>query len=129
MTDLPEPGPVRELKDLRADVVGRPPEELHRARGLLLADIQAERGAGDSSHPAFLPRRASRPRLAIFGGVAAAVVATAMAMAMVLLPSPPRPLPPTGGSPGPRDCRPRGAAPGPGSRRRPVRPCSPRPTC
>lgn len=101
MTDLPEPGPVRELKDLRADVAGRAPEELHRARGLLIAEIQDERGAGDSSHPAFLPRRASRPRLAVFGGVAAAVVATATAMAMVLLPSPPRPLaPPTGGSPG-----------------------------
>ncbi|HEU5385330.1 MAG TPA: CU044_5270 family protein [Streptosporangiaceae bacterium] len=98
MTDLPEPGPVRELKDLRADVAGRAPEELHRARGLLLAGIQAERGSGDSSHPAFLPRRASRPRLAMFGGVAAAVVATATAAALVLLPSPSR----TGGSPGPR---------------------------
>ena len=58
MTDLPEPGPVRELKDLRADVAGRAPEELHRARGQLLAEIQAERGAGDSSHPAFPPRGA-----------------------------------------------------------------------
>src|SRR5690348_5414077 len=93
MTDLPEPGPVRELKDLRADVAGRAPEELHRARGLLIAEIQAERGAGDSSHPAFLPRRASRPRLAMFGGVAAAVVATATAIAMVLLPPPARPGP------------------------------------
>jgi hypothetical protein len=93
MTDLPEPGPVRELKDLRAGVAGRAPEELHRARGLLIAEIQAERGAGDSSRPAFLPRRASRPRLAMFGGVAAAVVATATAIAMVLLPPPARPGP------------------------------------
>src|SRR5436309_13789861 len=62
MTDLPKPGPVRELTDLRADVAGRAPEELHRARGLLLAEIQAERGTGDSSRPAFLPRGASRPR-------------------------------------------------------------------
>ena len=44
MTDRPEPGPVRELTDLRADVAGRAPEELHRARGQLLAEIQAERG-------------------------------------------------------------------------------------
>jgi hypothetical protein len=123
MTDLPEPGPVQELKDLRADVAGRAPEELHRARGLLLADIQAERGSGDSSHRAFPFRGTSRllsasrlggavrpparrgPRLAMFGGVATAVVATATAIAMILLPSPPRPLPPsappTGGSPGP----------------------------
>src|SRR5690348_7589587 len=87
MTDLPEPGPVRELKDLRADVAGRAPEELHRARGLLLADIQAERGAGDSSHSAFLPlgasrsRRASRPpaprwrRPVLLGATAAAAAA------------------------------------------------------
>ncbi|HET9975755.1 MAG TPA: CU044_5270 family protein [Streptosporangiaceae bacterium] len=104
MTDLPEPGPVRELKDLRADVAGRAPEELHRARGLLIAEIQAERGAGDSSHPAFLPPGASRPRLAMFGGVAAAVIATATAIAMVLLPPPARPLPPSApptGSAGP----------------------------
>jgi hypothetical protein len=60
MTDLPEPGPVRELKDLRADVAGRAPEELHRARGLLLAEIQAERGNGDSSHRAFPFRGRSR---------------------------------------------------------------------
>src|SRR5690349_24732060 len=62
MTDLPEPGPVRELKDLRAGVAGRAPEELHRARGLLLAEIQAERGTGDSSHPAFPFLGSSRSR-------------------------------------------------------------------
>lgn len=61
MTDLPDPGPIRELADLRADVAGRAPEELHRARGQLLAEIQAERGIGDGSPSAFLPRGASRP--------------------------------------------------------------------
>src|SRR5436309_15417613 len=102
MTDLPKPGPVRELTDLRADVAGRAPEELHRARGLLLAEIQAERGTGDSSHPAFPPRGPSRlrgtsrlrgparppawrgPRLAMLGGVTAAVVATATAITRIL---------------------------------------------
>jgi hypothetical protein len=62
MTDLPGPGAVRDLKDLRAEVTGRAPEDLHRARGLLLAEIQAERGTGESSPPAFPPRAASRPR-------------------------------------------------------------------
>jgi hypothetical protein len=62
MTDQPDPGTIQELKDLRADVAGRAPRELHRARGLLLAEIQAERGIGDSPHPAYPPRAASRPR-------------------------------------------------------------------
>ena len=61
MTDQPDPGTIRELKDLRADVAGRPPGELHRARGRLLAEIQAERGIADSPHPAYPPRGASRP--------------------------------------------------------------------
>jgi hypothetical protein len=62
MTDLPDAGAVRELRDLRADVTGRAPGELHRARGLLLAEIQAERGTGDSSHLAFSSRGTSRLR-------------------------------------------------------------------
>lgn len=81
MTDLPEPGPVRELKDLRADVAGRAPEDLHRARALLLAEIQNERVTGDGSHPPFPPRGPSRPRRpswhrpVLLGGAAAAAAA------------------------------------------------------
>lgn len=103
MTELPDPGPVRELMDLRADVAGRAPEELHRARGQLLAEIQAERGSADSSHPAFpsrgasrlrstsRPRGASRPpgarlhRPVLLGATAAAAAAV---LAVTLLPGP-----------------------------------------
>jgi len=91
MTDLPEPGPVRELKDLRADVAGRAPEELHRARGQLLAEIQAERGVGDGSHPAFPPRGASRPPAARWHRpvlLGAAAAAAAAALTVSLLPGP-----------------------------------------
>jgi hypothetical protein len=90
----------------------RYPAEVQRARGLLLAEIQAERGSGDRSHRAFPFRGASRLRPAMLGGVAAAtavvttaMVATAVAIALVFLPPPtvPQPTPsrPPGGSPGP----------------------------
>ncbi len=69
MTDLSDPGAVRELKDLRADVAGRAPGELHRARGLLLAEIEAAGKAGDTS------RRARWLRPALLGAVAAAAAA------------------------------------------------------
>jgi hypothetical protein len=85
MTELPDPGPVRELEDLRADVAGRAPEELHRARGRLLAEIRAERGTADSSHPAF-PSRGTRWRRPVLLGVTAA--AAAAALAVTLLPGP-----------------------------------------
>jgi hypothetical protein len=87
MTDLPDPGAVRELKDLRAEVTGCAPAELHRARGLLLAEIAAERGTGDSSHPTFPPRAASRPRRwlrpVLLGATAAVAIA---ALTVSLLP-------------------------------------------
>ncbi len=104
MTDLPDPGAVRELKDLRADVPGRAPEELHRARGLLLAEIAAERETGAGSRSAFPSRGtsrlrgtsplrgASRPpaprwrRPVLLGATAAAATA---ALTVTLLPGPP----------------------------------------
>jgi hypothetical protein len=62
MTDLPEPGPVRELADLRADVAGRAPEALHRARSRLLTEIYNEREAAAPSHRALPSRSTSRLR-------------------------------------------------------------------
>ncbi len=62
MTDQPDPGAVRELKDLRADVAGRAPEALPRARGRLLAEIYNEREAADTSHRALPSRSTSRLR-------------------------------------------------------------------
>ena len=60
MTDLPEPGPVRELKDLRADVAGRAPEDLHRARALLLAEIKTMGTNDDGARPAPTSRLVGR---------------------------------------------------------------------
>jgi hypothetical protein len=42
---------MNELKDMRSEVTGRPPEELHKARAMLLAEIHGERRP-----------RATRPR-------------------------------------------------------------------
>ncbi|MGD0244721.1 MAG: CU044_5270 family protein [Streptosporangiaceae bacterium] len=64
MTDLAEPGPVRELAGLRADVAGRAPEALHRARGRLLAEIHNERDAVAPSYRALPSRSTSRLRRA-----------------------------------------------------------------
>jgi len=85
MTDLPEPGPVRELKDLRADVAGRAPEELHRARALLLAEIKTMGTNDDAPRPAFPSRGTSRLRSTswLLGTAAAAAVLT-----VSLLPGP-----------------------------------------
>jgi hypothetical protein len=97
MTDQADPGAVRELKDMRADVAGRAPGELHRARGLLLAEIQAERAIAGSPHPAYPPRGASRSRGASRPPAArwhrpvalgAAAAAAAAALTISLLPGP-----------------------------------------
>ncbi|HEY2286433.1 MAG TPA: CU044_5270 family protein [Streptosporangiaceae bacterium] len=102
MTDLPDPGAVRELKDLRTEVTGRAPEDLHRARGLLLAEIAAERDTGASSRSAFPSRGASRPRRwlrpVLLGATAAAATA---ALTVSLLPGPAahRPRPGAGSAP------------------------------
>lgn len=79
MTDLTDPGPIRELEDLRADVTGRAPGELHRARGLLLAEIQAAAETGDH------PRRTRWLRPTLIGAAAAAAAA---ALTISLLPGP-----------------------------------------
>jgi hypothetical protein len=73
VTDLPDPGAVRDLKDLRADVTGRAPQDLHQARDLLLAEIHAERAT-----PRWL-------RPALLGATAAAAAAT---LTVTLLPGP-----------------------------------------
>jgi len=97
MTDQPDPGAIRELKDLRADVAGRPPGELHRARGRLLAEIQAKRGIADSPHPpypprgAFLSRGAARSPAARWHrpvALGATAAAAAAALTFSLLPGP-----------------------------------------
>lgn len=102
MPDQLDPG----LTDLRAEITGHAPGELHRARALLLAEIQAERRTIDSPDHAYPPRGVSRSRGRAWrrGTLVAAVVATAAAITLVFLPSPttPQPVPPpTGGSPGP----------------------------
>jgi hypothetical protein len=97
MTDLTDPGPVRELKDLRAEVTGPAPGELLRARGLLLAEIQAA-GKSDGNprrtfpfRGALPPRGTSRPPAArwvrpVLLGVTAAAAAAALTVS--LLPGP-----------------------------------------
>src|ERR1700753_3134486 len=62
MTDQLDPGPVRELTELRAGIPGRTPGELHRARALLLAEIEAERATTDRQHPSYPPRGPPPPR-------------------------------------------------------------------
>lgn len=88
MTDLPDPGPVRELSDLRADVAGWAPEDRHRARTRLLAQIHDERLAAAPSRRPLSSRSTSRrrPRLTrplLLGAVAAAAAA---ALTVSLLP-------------------------------------------
>src|ERR1700753_4358388 len=91
MTDQPDPGAVRELRDLRADVPGRAPEDLHRARTRLLTEISAERETGASPRPAFPPRWL---RPVLVGATAAAAVA---ALTVSLLPGPAAHRPRPGG--------------------------------
>jgi hypothetical protein len=103
MTDRPDPGAVRELKELRADVAGRVPEDLHRARALLLAEIHAERPTGDNSPPGYPSRGTSRRRrMSWLGGASqpsaprwlrpallgATAAAAAAALTVSLLPGP-----------------------------------------
>jgi hypothetical protein len=97
VTDPTIPGPVRELKDLRAEVTGRAPGDLHQARGLLLAEIQSAGETGGSPRRPF-PFRDTSPlrgafrspaprwlRPALLGATAAAAAA---ALTMSLLPGP-----------------------------------------
>jgi hypothetical protein len=120
MTDLLDPEAVPELNDLRAGVAGRAPEDLHRARALLLTEMAAERETGASSRtvfpprPAFPSRAVSRsrrwPRPVLLGATAAAAIA---ALTVSLLP-------------GPATHRPRpGAASAPASSPRAARPATP----
>jgi hypothetical protein len=100
VTDPTIPGPVRELKDLRADVAGRDPGELHRARGLLLAEIEAAGETGDNPRRAYAfrgrsPVRRTSPFRGTFRpsaarwlrpallGVAAAVAAAALTVSLL----------------------------------------------
>jgi hypothetical protein len=90
MTDLPEPGPVRELSDLRADVAGWAPEDRHRARTRLLAQIHNERLAAAPSRRPLSSRSTSRRRSRLtrpllLGAVAAGAAA---ALTVSLLPRP-----------------------------------------
>ena len=86
MTDLPDLEPVQELKDLRADVAGRAPEEMHRARALLLAEIKTMGTNDDAPRPAFPSRGTSRLRSTswLLGTAAAA----AAVLTVSLLPGP-----------------------------------------
>jgi hypothetical protein len=97
MNDLSEAGAIRELRELRAEVTGRAPEELHKARGMLLAEVHAVGEAGAEHRRRRLPRPRPRLRLrgtswphaarwlrpVLFGGVAAAAAA---ALTVSLLP-------------------------------------------
>ena len=75
MTDLLEPEAPRELRELRAGVTGRRPEELHKARALLLAEIH---GATDR-RSVRRPARWLRPAL-VTGTVAAAAIALVVSL-------------------------------------------------
>jgi hypothetical protein len=82
MNDLLEPGDLRELRDLRAEVSGRRPEELTRARATLFAEFHRAGEGGARSHrrsrvPAGRPgARWLRP--AILAGAAAGLAAGLM---------------------------------------------------
>jgi hypothetical protein len=91
MINLAEPESPGELKDLRAQVAGRRPEELSRARGLLLAEVRAVREDAGRGRPGlrflrppgpYPPRfrspfgRAPRPILIVAVAAAAAAVLT-----------------------------------------------------
>lgn len=84
MTDLLEPEAPRELKELRAGIAGRKPEELHKARALLSAEIHGERRAR--------PRRWLRPALVAGTAVAAgALVVSLLPGGTARQPGPARP--------------------------------------
>ncbi len=91
MINLAEPESPGELKDLRAQVAGRRPEQLGRARALLLAEVRAAREDAVQRHPglrlfrslsSFSPRfrspfgRALQPILVVAVAAAAAAVLT-----------------------------------------------------
>src|SRR5437660_7085386 len=93
MNDLTGPAELPELAQLRAEVTGRRPGELGKARALLLAEINDTRRASDSApdrdsapnrHQARRGHagRWLRPAL-LFGGVAAGLAA---ALVVALLP-------------------------------------------
>src|SRR6266702_7609411 len=100
MNELLEPGDLRELRELRAEVTGRRPQELHQARAALLAEVHRAPGASAPGHRHRRLRRRGQPvrphaarwlRPVILAGAAAA----AAALAVSLLPGAP------GGRPGP----------------------------
>src|SRR5581483_6919156 len=76
MTDLLEPEAPRELKEMRAGITGRSPEELDKARALLFAEIHGERPARPP-RPA-RPRRWVRPALVAGTAVAAAAIVVSL---------------------------------------------------
>jgi hypothetical protein len=90
MTDLLEPEAPRELTEFRAGMTGRRPEELGKARALLLAGIHGEPQTG-ADHRRHVRRRARWLRPALLAGTAA----TAAALVVSLLPggTPQRPSP------------------------------------
>ncbi|HZR49689.1 MAG TPA: CU044_5270 family protein [Streptosporangiaceae bacterium] len=84
MTDLLEPEAPRELKEMRAGITGRSPEELDKARALLFAEIHGERPA----RPARLaqPPRSARPRRWVRPALVAGTAVAAAAIVVSLLP-------------------------------------------
>src|SRR5581483_3021268 len=84
MTDLLEPEAPRELKEMRAGITGRSPEELDKARALLFAEIHGERPA----RPARLaqPPRPARPRRWVRPALVAGTAVAAAALVVSLLP-------------------------------------------
>jgi hypothetical protein len=84
MNDLLEPGELGELKDVRAEVTGRRPAELPKARAMLLVEIRGARqdSTWSSHHARRHHARSLRPALLV-GGVAAGLAAV---LAVSLLP-------------------------------------------
>jgi hypothetical protein len=91
MNDLLEPGDLHELRNLRAEVTGRRPEDLPGARAMLLAEVHRTRQADPGNHrrrrlPGPRPPAARWLRPAVLAGAAAALAAV---LTVTLLPGSP----------------------------------------